>query len=102
MKIGVAAAGGSLDAEVSQQLGRCAYFVIVDSETMRFEAFSNPAAGMAGGAGPAAVRELANRGVEVVLAGGCGPNAESALEAAGIRFSQASGKVRDAVAALES
>ena len=102
MKVGVAATGGSLDAEVSEQFGRCAYFLIVDSETMHFEAFSNPAASMAGGAGPAAARELANRQAEVVLAGRVGPNAQRALEAAGIQFSQASGKARDAVAALKS
>jgi len=99
MKIAVAATGGSLEAEVSAQFGRCAYFLIVDSDTMHFEAFSNPAAGMAGGAGPAAAREIANRNAEVVLAGQVGPNARQALEAAGIRHAQASGKVRDAVAA---
>ena len=101
MKIGVAATGGSLDAEVSQQFGRCRYFLIVDSETLRFEAFSNPASGMAGGAGPAAVRELANRGAEVALAGGFGPNAQQALDAASIRYVEASGKAREAVVALK-
>jgi len=102
MKIAVAATGGSLDAAVSEQFGRCRYFLIVDSDTMRFEAFSNPAAGMAGGAGPAAAREIANRQAEVLLAGQIGPNAQQALQAAGIRYSQATGKVRDAIAALKS
>jgi len=97
MKIAVAATGGSLDAQVSPQFGRCRYFVIVDSETMRFEAFSNPASGSAGGAGPAAARQIADRGAQVVLAGRVGPNAEQALAAAGIRFAQASGTVRQAV-----
>jgi len=100
MKIGVAATGGSLDAEASDAFGRCRYFLIIDSETMNFEAFTNPAAGMTGGAGPAAVREIVNRGAELVLAGRSGPKAEHALSSAGILFQTASGKVRDAVTNL--
>ena len=99
MKIGVAAMGGSLDALVSAQFGRCPYFVIVDSETMAIEPFSNSAGTMAGGAGPAAVQELVRRGAEVVLAGRFGPKAESALRAGGVRFALAAGTVREAVAA---
>lgn len=34
MKIGVAATGGSLDAQVSKQFGQCRYFLIVDSEAV--------------------------------------------------------------------
>jgi len=102
MKVGVAATGGSLDAEVSGAFGRCRYFVIVDSDTLRFEAFSNPASGLTGGAGPAAVQEIADRGAEVALAGNFGPRAEQALQAAGIRYEQASGTVREAVSKLQS
>ncbi len=97
MKIGVAAMGESLDVEVSGQFGRCPYFVIVDPDTLEFEAFSNSAAVMPGGAGPAAVQELVNHGAEAALAGRIGPKAEQALEAAGIKFSEASGTIRKAV-----
>ena len=41
MKIAVSAMGGSMDAKVSEQFGRCAYFLIVDSEDMKFEPVSN-------------------------------------------------------------
>lgn len=98
MKIAVASTEGSLDAQVSEQFGRCQYFLIVDAETLHFEAFSNPARGMAGGAGPAAVQELANRKADVVLAGKFGPRAQQALAAAGMRYAEAAGEVRDAVA----
>lgn len=98
MKIAVAATGGSLDAQVSEVFGRCPYFLIVDSETMKFEAFSNPAEGMPGGAGPAAAQEMSKRGAEVLLVGQVGPKAQQALEAAGIRVINAGGTVRDAVA----
>jgi predicted Fe-Mo cluster-binding NifX family protein len=102
MKIAVAATGGSLDAQVAEQFGRCRFFLIVDSESDRFEAFSNPASGMAGGAGPAAAQEMARRGAQVVLAGKFGPRAQQALQAAGIRCVESSGKVRDAVAACKA
>jgi len=102
MIIAVAATGGSLDAQVSEQFGRCRYFLIVDTETLRFEAFSNPAAGMTTGAGPAGVQEIVNRHAELVLAGQFGPKAQQALAAAGIRHQQATGKVRDAVARWKS
>jgi len=102
MKIAVAATGGSLDAQVADQFGRCRFFLIVDSESLRFEAFSNPASGMAGGAGPAAAQELARRGAQVVLAGTFGPRAQQALQAAGIRYVESSGKVRDAIAACRT
>ncbi len=85
MKIAVPATGGSMSALVSENFGRCAYFIIVDSETMKFEPVSNPGIGMSGGAGPAAVRLIAERGAEVVLTPSVGPNAQQSLDAAGIK-----------------
>lgn len=102
MKVGVAAMDGSLDADVSQQFARCPKFVIVESDSLTFEAFDNPARDMPGGAGPAAVQELVNRGVRVAIAGRFGPKAEQALQAAGIRRMEASGKVRDAVSTVQA
>ena len=99
MKIGVSALGDSCDAEVSPQFARCPYFVIVDSKTRACEAFDNTAKEASHGAGPMAVRALADRDVSVALAGKIGPNAERALAAAGIEFGQAQGKISDAVEA---
>lgn len=98
MKIGVSSRSGSMDAEVEPRFGRCPYFVVVDSETKRFEAFSNPAATATGGVGPQTVQAFKQQGVEVVLTGQVGPNAQQALDAAGIRLvTGVSGKVKDAV-----
>ena len=85
MKIAISSAVRSLNELVEERFGRCAYFVVADSDTMKFEAFSNPGQGMSGGAGPAASRELANRGAQVLLTGQLGPNAVAALQGAGIR-----------------
>ena len=100
MKIGVSATGGSMDAAVEPRFGRCAYFLIVESETMRFEPFSNPATSMPGGAGPRTVQEFVNRGAEVVLTGQVGLNAQEAFEAASLEVvTGVSGTVREAVEA---
>jgi len=71
MKICVTTTTSSLDAPVDPRFGRCPYFVIVDSETMQYEAISNPALHVASGAGIQAVQLIANKGVEVVITGKC-------------------------------
>ena len=100
MKIGVSAVEGSMDARVEPRFGRCPHFLIVDSETMSFEAFGNPATSLPRGSGPRAVQELVDRGAEVVLTGRVGPNAEQALQAANLEVvTGVSGTVREAVEA---
>ena len=44
MKIAISATGTTLDAEVDPRFGRCQYFIIVDPETMQFEALENSGA----------------------------------------------------------
>jgi predicted Fe-Mo cluster-binding NifX family protein len=100
MTVGVACTGQTLDADVFPQFGRCPYLLIVNAESLDFDAIANAAAGMPGGAGPATVQELSNRGVTVAIAGEFGPKAQRALELAGIRSVRSSGPVRDALAAL--
>lgn len=85
MKIAITSTGGSLTAQMDSRFGRCAYFVIYDTEIKKFHAFSNPASAFSGGAGPAAARELAKNKVEVLITGHVGTNAEQALNAAGIK-----------------
>jgi predicted Fe-Mo cluster-binding NifX family protein len=51
MKIAVTASEPGLEATASQQFGRCAYFVIIDTDTMAAESVRNPAQAAAGGAG---------------------------------------------------
>jgi predicted Fe-Mo cluster-binding NifX family protein len=102
MKICVSASADSLDAQVDPRFGRCLYFVIVDSETMKFEAIPNTGTGAMGGAGIQAAQTIAGTGVKVVVTGNVGPNAFQALSAAGIKIVVgASGTVREAVEKYE-
>ncbi len=98
MKIAVTATGGSMSAQVEQNFGRCAYFMIVDIETMKFEPVQNPAASMSGGAGPAAAQTINDRGCKVLLTGVIGPNAQSSLQQYGIEVvTGVAGTVKEAV-----
>jgi len=103
MKIAISATGPSLDAEVDPRFGRCQYFIIVDTETMQFEAVENSSAMASGGAGISAAQMVAGKGVEAVLTGNCGPNAYQVLSPAGIKvITGVSGKVQDAVQAYQA
>jgi predicted Fe-Mo cluster-binding NifX family protein len=80
------------------RFGRCAYFVIVETDTMVFEAMENAGGSLGGGAGIQAGRFLAQKGVQAVLTGNCGPNAHETLGAAGISvYTGCSGTVAEAV-----
>ena len=98
MKICVTSTGNSLEAQIDPRFGRCSYFVIVDSETMQFEAVPNMAAGASGGAGIQAAQTVANKGVKLLITGNVGPKAFQALASAGIEIATgAFGTVREAV-----
>ena len=98
MKIAVTATGADLASEVDPRFGRCEYIVIVEPETMQFEALGNTGLTASGGAGIATGQLVAGKGVNVVLTGNCGPNAHQVLTAAGIEIvTGVSGTVRDAV-----
>lgn len=103
MKVAITATGPSLDAEVDPRFGRCACFVIVDPETMEFEAIENASVSLGHGAGIQAAQAMSERGVEVVLTGNCGPNAFMTLGAAGIQvIVGVGGSVKEAVAQYKS
>ena len=98
MKICVTAVSGSFDAQLDPRFGRCPYFVIVDSETMKFEIIPNIASGSMSGAGIQAAQTIASRGAKVLITGNVGPNAFQSLSASGIKIvTGASGTVREVV-----
>jgi predicted Fe-Mo cluster-binding NifX family protein len=98
MKVAVSASGPTLDSEVNPRLGRCPWLLIVDTESLTFDALENPAIASPGGAGIQVAEAIAQKQVGAVITGNCGPNAYEALSAAGIHvYAGASGTVREAI-----
>lgn len=84
MKIAVSSNGDHLDAEVSMIFGRCAYFVLVDTDTMEASALPNPAIHASGGAGIASAQFVVQQGAQAVLSNNIGPKAMQVLQAASV------------------
>ncbi|MBW1801013.1 MAG: NifB/NifX family molybdenum-iron cluster-binding protein [Deltaproteobacteria bacterium] len=98
MKIAVSSSGPTLDDTVETRFGRCAYFLIVDTDTMEYEALQNPNISLGGGAGIQSAQLMANKGVSFVLTGNCGPNAFQTFGAAGVQvITGVTGRVREGV-----
>ena len=98
MKIAISSMGRDLDAQMDPRFGRCAYFVIVDTEDMRFEAFDNENIALGGGAGIQSAQFVASKGAKVVITGNVGPNAVRTLSAAGVELvTGQTGTVRKAI-----
>lgn len=98
MKIAVSSTGKDLQSEIDPHLGRCAFFIVIETENMGFEVFDNENIALSGGAGIQAAKFLSSKNVGAVLTGSCGPNAMKTLSAAGIQvFTGLTGSVADAV-----
>ncbi len=98
MKIAVSSTGPGLADPMDPRLGRCEYLLIVDPDTMAYEAIENENKTRGGGAGIQTARTIAEKGATVVLTGNCGPNAHETLTAAGIQvFTGLTGTVQEAL-----
>lgn len=72
MKYAVTSRGNSLEAEIDQRFGRCAYIVTFETDTKTLEFFPNPFKNEDEGAGEALVKLLDKKGVQRVIAGSFG------------------------------
>lgn len=98
MNIAVTSTGPTLDDTVEARFGRCAYFLIIDPDTMRCEPIENPNIALGGGAGIQSAQLMSEKRVTTVLTGNCGPNAFNVFGQAGIEVIVGiSGAVRKAV-----
>ncbi len=99
MKIAITAKGTTLDDDVDPRFGRAPYIIVVDSETMDFEAIDNSEnVNALKGAGIQAATMISEKNVNVLLTGHCGPNAFKTVDAAGIKVvNDVSGTIREAV-----
>jgi predicted Fe-Mo cluster-binding NifX family protein len=98
MKIAVSSSGRTLDSQIDPRFGRCAYFIIVNTDDMSFEAFDNEAIALGGGAGIQSSQFVVSKEVEAVITGNIGPNAVHTLSAAGVKiFRGQTGSIREVI-----
>jgi predicted Fe-Mo cluster-binding NifX family protein len=98
MKVAVSSSGKNLDSQIDPRFGRCAYFIIVNTDDMSFETFDNEAIALGGGAGIQSSQFVVSKGAKAVITGNVGPNAVHTLSAAGVKiFTGQTGSVREAV-----
>ena len=103
MKVAVSSNGKDLDASIDQRFGRCAYFLIIESDDMSFEVFDNESAVLGGGAGIQSAQFVISKGAGAVITGNCGPNAVQTLSAVGVDvFLSVTGTVKAAVEMYKS
>lgn len=103
MKVVFTADGTGLSSPTDPRFGRCAGFVLVDTDSMAVQSHPNPSRQAAGGAGIQAGQFVAALGAQAVVTGQVGPNAARVLKAAGIRiFVGAAGAVQEALDAFRA
>lgn len=86
MKIAVTSTGNTMDSMVDARFGRCAWFLIYDTETKSHNFLKNPAAEAQEGAGPVAVKFIAEQKVQKVVSGEFGVKVRPLLEELGIEM----------------
>jgi predicted Fe-Mo cluster-binding NifX family protein len=84
MKIILTTASPSIDSDLDSRFGRGAYLLILDTESLQWEAHQNPGVLTSGGAGIQAAQFVADQKAEAVLSGDFGPHAFDALQTASI------------------
>jgi len=92
MKIAITSEGNSLESKIDSRFGRCAYFVIHDTDTKTIDFFANPARDASDGAGPKAVEFIASKGVTKVVASEFGGKAKAILDRLHIEMQQENDK----------
>jgi predicted Fe-Mo cluster-binding NifX family protein len=98
MKVAVSSSGQDLYSHIDPRFGRCAYFIMVETDDMSFEVFDNQSIALGGGAGIQSAQFISSKGAKAVITGHCGPNAVQTLVAAAIEvFLGNTGIVREAL-----
>ncbi len=84
MKVCITSQGDNVNSQVDPRFGRCAYFIIYDTDTDSWESLPNPNINSPSGAGISSAQFVANKGIKAVLTGNVGPNSFGVFQAAGV------------------
>ncbi|WP_455391793.1 NifB/NifX family molybdenum-iron cluster-binding protein [[Eubacterium] cellulosolvens] len=79
MKIAISSEGESLTSYIDRRFERCPYFIIIDTETKKFETVSNIGSIRKDGTNSTALEIILNNGVEAVITGDMRPGAYKIL-----------------------
>jgi len=80
MKIVITSSGNNANAKVDNHFGRCAFFVFYDTLTRGVEFLPNPCKEFEEGAGEAAVKLIAARGITKIVTGELGVKVKPILD----------------------
>ncbi len=87
MRIAITSDGKTLSANVDPRFGRAPFFILLDTETMAFEAIENRQnLDLPQGAGIQAGKTVIQQKAEVLITGSCGPKAFKVLQSAGVQI----------------
>jgi len=86
MKIAITSAGNTLDSTLDERFGRCAYFVIHDTESKSTRFVLNTNKEAQEGAGPASVQLIASEEVNEIVSGEFGMKIKSLLDSLNIKM----------------
>jgi predicted Fe-Mo cluster-binding NifX family protein len=75
----IASSGNTLDSKVSGRFGHSGYFIILDPETMKFEAFS----GVKADESAQEIKRFIQRGISKVIVGNIGPSTFYEIKSSG-------------------
>ena len=100
MKVAVCSTGNSIDSDVSNVFGRCAFFIIAEienNEIIQTKAIKNLSADQKGGAGISAAKKVVEQDVNSVITQNLGPRAADVLNQFNIKCYKASGTIKKAL-----
>lgn len=86
MRVAITSTGNNLQSTIDPRFGRCAYFVIYDTETKATEFIPNPNIDVTDGAGPASVQLVASRDISKVVSGEFGMKIKSLFDSLKIQM----------------
>lgn len=85
-KIAICSTGDTQSSLMDGRMGRCAYFIIYDTEQAVFSAIRNTGIDAAHGAGTGSVQVLLKQQVGIIIANRVGPKAFTAIQQGGIKI----------------
>lgn len=86
MKVAIAANGNTLEANIDNSFGRCAWFIIIDTESGGMEFIPNTTRDNEEGAGKTAVELVASRNVKMIVSGEFGEKIKPMLDSMHIQM----------------